>query len=151
MTVIMQIREFLAAADVLVDLRATDKDALLHELAQLAATAARVDAGVVQSEIDKREQLGSTGMGGGIAIPHARVAGVTKPAGVLARLRKPIDFAAIDGAPVDLVFLLLLPTTSQGEQLTALAAVARKLRDPMTAESLRRAADRDAVYRIIAA
>jgi|SRR5581483_5273553 len=148
---IMQIREFLAADDVLVDVRATDKDALLHELAQLAATAARVDAGVVQSEIDRREQLGSTGMGGGIAIPHARVAGVTQPVGVLAKLRKPIDFAAIDGAPVDLVFLLLLPATSQGEQLTALAAVARKLRDPLTAESLRRAADRAAVYRIIAA
>ena len=148
---IMQIKEFLAAGDVLVDVRAADKDALLGELAQRAATAAHVDAGVVQSEIDKREQLGSTGMGGGIAIPHARVAGVARPVGVLAKLRKPIDFAAIDGAPVDLVFLLLLPTTSQGEQLTALAAVARKLRDPMTAESLRRAADRDAVYRIIAA
>jgi len=148
---IMQIKEFLSANDVLVDLRASDKAALLHDMVLLAATQAGVDPATVESEIDKREQLGSTGMGGGIAIPHARVAGVAKPVGVLARLKKPIDFAAIDGAPVDLVFLLLLPTTPQGEQLTALAAVARRLRDPMTADSLRRAPDRDAVYRLIAA
>jgi PTS system nitrogen regulatory IIA component len=87
-------------------------------------------------------------MDGGIAIPHARV-GVTKPVGVLAKLRRPIDFAAIDGNPVDLVFLLLLPATAQGEQLTALAAVARKLRDPPTVEDLRHAADRNAVYRVM--
>ena len=149
MPMIMQVREFLSADDVLLDVRAADKDALLHALAQRAAALAAVDPVLVAGEIDKREQLGSTGMGGGIAIPHARVAGVAKPVGVLARLRKPIDFSAIDGAGVDLVFLLLLPATSQGEQLTALAAVARKLRDPLTAESLRRAADRDAVYRII--
>jgi len=148
---IMQIREFLSADDVLVDVRASDKDSLLRDLAQRAAARASVDPAAVTDEIDKREQLGSTGMGGGIAIPHARVVGIAKPVGVLARLKKPIDFTAIDGAPVDLVFLLLLPAASQGEQLTALAAVARRLRDPMTAESLRRAAGRDAVYRVIAA
>src|SRR5580704_11548822 len=147
---IMQIKEFLSADDVLVDVRASDKDALLHELAQRAATVGHIDPATVISEIEKRERLGSTGVGGGIAIPHARIAGVAKPVGVLAKLRRPIDFAAIDGQPVDLVFLLLLPTTAQGEQLTALAAVARRLRDPMTAESLRRAADRAAVYRVIA-
>ena len=149
MTKIMQVSEFLSRDDVLVDVRTADKDALLRELARRAAAQAGVDPATVTAEIDKREQLGSTGMGGGIAIPHARLAGVTTPVGVLARLRKPVDFAAIDGAPVDLVFLLLLPTAPQGEQLTALAAVARRLRDPMTAQRLRRAADRDEVYRLI--
>ena len=146
----MQIKEFLSRDDVLVDLRASDKDALLRDLAARAAALAGIDAETVATEIDKREQLGSTGMGGGIAIPHARLAGVAKPVGVLAKLRRAIDFAAIDGKPVDLVFLLLLPAASQGEQLTALAAVARRLRDPMTAESLRRAADAAEVYRLIA-
>jgi len=146
----MQIKEFLSRDDVLVDLRASDKDALLRDLAERAAALAGIGAETVANEIDKREQLGSTGMGGGIAIPHARLAGVAKPVGVLAKLRRAIDFAAIDGKPVDLVFLLLLPAASQGEQLTALAAVARRLRDPMTAESLRRAADAAEVYRLIA-
>ena len=146
----MQIKEFLSRDDVLVELRASDKDALLRDLAARAAALAGIDAETVATEIDKREQLGSTGMGGGIAIPHARVAGVARPVGVLAKLKRAIDFAAIDGKPVDLVFLLLLPAASQGEQLTALAAVARRLRDPMTAESLRRAADPAEVYRLIA-
>jgi len=145
----MQIKEFLSPDDVLVDLRASGKDALLHDLAQLAAKAAGIDAAAATSEIDKREELGSTGMGGGIAIPHARIAGLMKPVGVLAKLKRPIDFAAIDGNPVDLVFLLLLPL-SQGGELTALAAVARKLRDAATAARLRGAADRVEMYQVMA-
>jgi PTS system nitrogen regulatory IIA component len=145
----MQIKEFLSSDDVLLDLRAADKDALLRELAQRAAAAAGIDPASVIHGIEKREQLGSTGMGAGIAIPHARLTGVAKPVGVMARLRRPIDFAAIDAEPVDLVFLLLLPPTSHGEQLTALAAVARKLRDATTAKSLRSAADRHEAYRVI--
>ena len=145
----MQIKEFLSPDDVLVDLRASGKDALLHDLAQLAAKAAGIDAAAATNEIDKREELGSTGMGGGIAIPHARIAGLMKPVGVLAKLKRPIDFAAIDGNPVDLVFLLLLPL-SQGGELTALAAVARKLRDAATAARLRGAADRVEMYQVMA-
>jgi PTS system nitrogen regulatory IIA component len=145
----MQIKKFLSPDDVLVDLRAADKDALLRDLSQRAAMEARIDPAIVANEIDKREQLGSTGMGAGIAIPHARLPGLAKPVGVLARLRRPIDFAAIDAKPVDLVFLLLLPPTSHGDQLTALAAVARKLRDVATAKSLRNAADAAEIYRVI--
>jgi len=145
----MQIKEFLSPDDVLVDVRAADKDALLRDLSQRAAMLACIDPAIVAIAIEKREQLGSTGMGGGIAIPHARLPGVPKPVGVLARLRRPIDFAAIDAKPVDLVFLLLLPPTSHGEQLTALAAVARKLRDVTTATSLRNAADEAEIYRAI--
>jgi nitrogen PTS system EIIA component len=145
----MPITDFLSPDDVLVDVRASDKDALLHDLATLAAKTAGVDPAMVTREIDKREQLGSTGMGAGIAIPHARIAGLKKPAGVFAKLRRSIDFAAIDGSPVDLVFLLLLPAASQGGELTALAAVARKLRDAATAAQLRGAADRAEAYRVM--
>jgi PTS system nitrogen regulatory IIA component len=147
----MQISEFLSADDCLVDVRAADKDALLRELARRAAAAAGIDVTMVAGEIEKREQLGSTGMGGGIAIPHARIAGLTKPVGVLARLRRAIDFAAIDGKPVDIVFLLLLPAAAQGESLTALAAVARRLRDEATTARLRAAVDRGDAYRVMTA
>src|SRR6188474_3404803 len=104
----MQIADFLASDNVLCDVRASDKERLLDELTGRAANALRLDAASLADAIAKREQLGSTGMGDGIAIPHARIAALSKPFGVLARLRRPIDFAAIDGRPVDLVFLLLL-------------------------------------------
>ena len=93
----------------------------------------------VVSEIEKRDELGSTGIGGGVSLPHARFREVTKPYGLFARLRQPIEFQAIDGEPVDLVFLLLLPASSQLDQLDALAAVARKLRDPEVLARLRSA------------
>jgi PTS system nitrogen regulatory IIA component len=137
----MQIADFLASDNVLCDVRASDKERLLGELTGRAANALRLDAASLADAIAKREQLGSTGMGDGIAIPHARIAALSKPFGVLARLRRPIDFAAIDGRPVDIVFLLLLPATPPGEQLTALASVARKLRDAETVARLRRARD----------
>ena len=71
-------------------------------------------------------------MGDGVAIPHARIAGMKRPFGLLARLKSSIDFEAIDRVPVDIVFLLLLPVAPAGEQLNSLALVARKLRDADT-------------------
>jgi nitrogen PTS system EIIA component len=146
----MDIRDFLAAADVLSDVRASDKPRLLHDLCRRAAAELKLEPALVSELILKREELGSTGTGNGIAIPHARLPELTKPYGVLARLRKGLDFAAIDDAPVDLVFLLLLPAAAAGEQLSALASVARKLRDPEIAATLRRARDTDEMYRVIA-
>jgi PTS system nitrogen regulatory IIA component len=145
----MQIADFLASDNVLCDVRASDKERLLGELTGRVANALRLDAASLADAIAKREQLGSTGMGDGIAIPHARIAALSKPFGVLARLRRPIDFAAIDGRPVDIVFLLLLPATPPGEQLTALASVARKLRDAETVARLRRARDAAEMYRAV--
>ena len=147
----MQIADFLSPDDTLCDVRAADKDRLLRELTGRAANALRLDAAALADAIAQREQLGSTGMGDGIAIPHARIAGLSKPYGLLARLRRAIDFAAIDGQPVDIVFLLLLPSTAQGEQLTALASVARRLRDAQVTADLRDAADGAALYRAIIA
>jgi nitrogen PTS system EIIA component len=105
----------------------------------------------ILSELLKREELGSTGMGGGVAIPHARFYKVEKPFGMLARLRKPIDFDAVDGSPVDTVFLLLLPDAPAGERLGALACIARKLRNPAIIAALRRARDGAEIYRLLAA
>jgi PTS system nitrogen regulatory IIA component len=147
----MQIADFLSPDDALCDVRAADKDRLLRELTGRAASALRLDAAALADAIAQRERLGSTGMGDGIAIPHARIAGLSKPFGVLARLRRAIDFAAIDGQPVDIVFLLLLPSAAHGEQLTALASVARRLRDAQVTADLRDAADGAALYRTIVA
>jgi PTS system nitrogen regulatory IIA component len=134
----MKISGLLSAANVMVDVRAADKSQLLRDLAQVAASALRMPPELIATELNKREQLGSTGMGGGIAIPHARFADLAKPFGILARLRQPIDFDAIDGQRVDLVFVLLLPASPDGEQLGALACVARQLRLPSVIDRLRR-------------
>src|SRR6266851_1065325 len=100
----MEIKDFLAPLHVVIDLRASDKKRLLEELARRAAAAVGLGAESIASALSKREALGSTGTGGGVAVPHARLAGLGRPFGLLARLTKPVDFDAIDGQPVDLVF-----------------------------------------------
>jgi PTS system nitrogen regulatory IIA component len=137
----MDIRAFLAQKDVMVDVRASDKVALLKDLSTRAALDVALEPSLVSSEIIRRERLGSTGVGSGVAIPHARIPGLNRPFGILARLRKAVDFAAVDGQPVDIVFLLLLPGSLGSEQLNALAAVARQLRKPAVAQTLRKARD----------
>ncbi len=144
----MEIRDILAPGDALIKARAPDKTRLLQDLATRAAAALNLDANLVATELQKREALGSTGTGEGVAIPHARIPELKKPFGTLVRLRQAIDFDAIDGQPVDVVFLLLLPK-SQGDPLNALATVARKLRDPEAVGRIRNAADDDELYRAI--
>jgi len=148
----MKISEFLSANNVVIDVAASDKKKLLTELARMAGAAVDVIPERLLAELTKREELGSTGMGGGVAIPHARFSQVPKPFGILARLRRPLDFDAVDGEPVDLVFLLLLPAAAPtGDQLGALASIARKLRNPKTAAALRDARDGIEMYRTLTA
>jgi PTS system nitrogen regulatory IIA component len=142
----MKMAEFLSPSDVVSGVRVQDKSRLLKELCNRAATSLKLDGDHLSAAILNREALGSTAMGGGVAIPHARIEHLIKPFGVLARLRKPIDFDAIDGQPVDLVFLLLLPTSWPAEQLSTLATVARRLREPSTVRDLRRAVDNVSLY-----
>ncbi len=145
----MNIAQFLSERDVLINVSALNKQELLQDLAARAATAVGIPAEQISSEVLKREGLGSTGMGGGVAIPHARVRALKKPFGILARLAKAIDFDAIDEKPVDLIFLLLLPDSGNGEPLNALASVARKLRDKDKVRNLRCAVDGANLYRWI--
>jgi PTS system nitrogen regulatory IIA component len=112
----MVIRDFLSPSDALIAVRASDKRRLLQDLASRAAAALDLPADRIGSELLRREELGSTGTGGGIAIPHARMSGIKKPFGMLVRLKQPIAFDAIDDQPVEIVFLLLLPAASAGEQ-----------------------------------
>jgi PTS system nitrogen regulatory IIA component len=145
----MKIKDFLAASDVAIDVPAVDKVSVLSELARRAASALNLSADAVVSEIEKRDELGSTGIGGGVSLPHARLREVKKPFGLFARLKNPIEFDAVDGQPVDLVFLLLLPASSQLDQLNALAAVARKLRDRNALATLRAATSITELYRTV--
>jgi PTS system nitrogen regulatory IIA component len=143
----MDLKEFLSPDNVLVDIRASDKAGVLRVLASRAANAVNLPAGDILKLLLKREELGSTGTGGGIAIPHARIAGLSRPFGILARVSNGIDFDAIDGQPVDLIFLLLLPAAADKDQLSALAAVARTLRDPNSIRDLRGAQTSEDLYR----
>lgn len=134
----MNIADLLTPDRVLILDRQMDKTGLLRTLAACAAAALKLDPDHLAEELHKREELGSTGMGSGVAIPHARIAEVTHPLGVLALLRKPVDFDAIDDEPVDVVFLLIMPTNQAA--LAALARVARVLRQQDVTNSLRKAA-----------
>lgn len=147
----MDLGNFLSVGNVLLDVQASSKTGLLNDLCARAATALGFDAKAISHEIQKRERLGSTGVGGGVAIPHARIPGLTNAFGVLARLQKPIDFDAIDGRPVDIVFLLLLPTAASGEHLNVLAAVARKLRDSDVLRKIRQSRDSKALHGAVTA
>src|SRR5665213_1092099 len=146
----MEITDFLSPIEVIVNVGAPDKIRLLTELCNRAASTLKLDPSRITADILKRESLGSTGMGGGVAIPHARLADLKKPFGLLARLRSPIDFDAIDRQPIDIIFLLLLPTSATGEQLNVLALVARKLRDADVVRDARRASDAAAFFAVMA-
>jgi nitrogen PTS system EIIA component len=142
----MDIKDFLSPSHARLDVRAADKASLLKELADLAGKALNVAADRILTELFKREDLGSTGTGGGVAIPHARMPEVKVPFGLLVRLDRAINFDAIDGQPVDIVFLLLFPAAPTGHQLAALASVARKLRDQNSLRLLRRASDANKLF-----
>jgi nitrogen PTS system EIIA component len=145
----MEINEFLSPTNTLIKAHGADKTRLLQELAARAAAALNLDGKLISMELLKRENLGSTGTGGGVAVPHARIPDLKKPFGTLVRLKHAIDFDAIDGKPVDIVFLLLLPTQPPGDALNALASVARRLRDPESVRRLRTAVDNAELYRAI--
>jgi PTS system nitrogen regulatory IIA component len=145
----MNIADFLSPNDVAVDVAVSNKQKLLLELANKAGARLRLPPDRILAELSKREELGSTGVGGGVAIPHARFSEIDKSFGMLFRLRQPIDFDALDGKPIDLVFLLLLPESTKGEQLTALACVARKFRSSALTTDLRSARDSVEMHRLL--
>ena len=126
------------------------KKALFQHLASRAAEFTGIEPERVADRLADRERLGSTGFGGGVAIPHGRIEGLTRVTGLFVRLATPVDFRAIDGSPVDLVFLLLSPPTDGVDHLKALARVSRRLRDRAFVAKLRGAGSRDALYALLA-
>ncbi len=141
----MTLAALLRAEHVFVAVRAADKTRLLQELARRAGAALGLPAAEIAAALAAREALGSTGIGAGIAVPHAQLPRLAATAAFLARLERPVDYDAVDGRPVDLVFLLLGPPAARAEHLAALAAGTRRLRDPATAAALREAATAEAL------
>ncbi|MBD3760522.1 PTS sugar transporter subunit IIA [Rhizorhabdus sp.] len=127
-----------------------NKKALFQQLAGQASKLVDADARLIVDRLVERERLGSTGFGGGIAIPHGKIEGLDRVIGLFARLASPIDFAAIDDLPVDLVFVLLSPVDAGVEHLKALARVSRRLRDKVFVAKLRGAGSDDALYALFA-
>jgi nitrogen PTS system EIIA component len=135
----MEIADLLAPDRVVLDLRPRDKTQLIAELARIAAThVPDAPATAIEAALSARERLGSTGLGSGFALPHARLEGLRQFVGLFARLARPIDFQAIDAKPVDLLFLLLIPAEAS-DHVGALAAVSRRFREPAIAGRLRKA------------
>ena len=134
---------------VLACVKASGKKALLAERAAKAAQLYKLDERRLFDRLLERERLGSTGIGGGIAIPHGRMPSLAKPVGVFARLAHPVDFDSIDERPVDSVFLLLAPEGAGADHLKALARVSRLLRDRSLVEKLRATESADALYALL--
>lgn len=136
-------------AHVVPALRATSKRQALQELAKRAAAATGHPEQAIFDLLRERERLGTTGVGGGIAIPHGRLPGLDRFYGLVARLETPIEFDSIDGQPVDLIFLLLAPQGAGTDHLKALARVSRLLRDRRVRATIRGADGADAIYAVL--
>ena len=145
----MKISDLLSPTDVMIDVRTSNKQLLLQEFAAGAAASLGLQVDRIAPYLLKREELGSTGIGRGVAIPHARLPDLQRPFGLLARLKQPIEFDAIDGQPVDIVFVLLLPAAAENGQLGPLALVARTLRPPENLDRLRSAKNASELYAAI--
>src|SRR5579862_336178 len=145
----MEIADLISPEGVVPNLRATSKKQALQELARRAADITGLAERAILDVLIERERLGTTGVGNGIAIPHGKLASLTRIYGLFARLDKPIDFDSIDEQPVDLIFLLLAPESAGADHLKALARISRLLRDKSTCEKLRAANSAEAIYAIL--
>lgn len=144
----MKITDILSKDSVIADLTSDSKKNLLEELATLASKETCLDSRVILDALVERERLGSTGVGRGVALPHTRLLGLDKIFCAFVRTN-PVDFEAVDGKLVDLVFLLLVPEESGADHLKALSCLSKLLRDETVTAALRKASDVDEIYQII--
>ena len=145
----MQLSEFLDFDAIKPAMPSANKRGLLQQLALLSGQRTGLDSNEILSSLVERERLGSTGFGHGVAIPHGKVEGLKSIYCLFARLPEGIDYQAIDGERVDLVFLLLSPPDAGAEHLKALAAVSRVVRHVPTLEKMRGARSRDALAAVL--
>lgn len=147
----MQISDILSPAAVRTMTQSTSKKRLFQEVAEQARAVYGVDAAQTLDALQERETLGPTGVGHGVALPHARLHGLDRVVGLFLRLEKPLDFDAVDRQPVDLIFALLAPKNSGVDHLKALALVSRTLRDQDLRTKLRANDDPVALHAILSA
>tara|TARA_R110002096_G_scaffold11971_7_gene43580 strand:+ start:392 stop:853 length:462 start_codon:yes stop_codon:yes gene_type:complete len=146
----MNIGDLLSVDSIVAGFKASSKKQAIQALARKIAVNAGVDDRLVFDKLLERERLGSTGVGKGVAIPHARIAGLPKITGLFAKLASPIDFDSVDERPVDLIFMLLAPEEAGADHLKALASVSRLLRDDQMCNKLRLTPDSNAIYAMLA-
>ena len=145
----MEMGDLITLEGVIPNLRVAGKKQALQELARRAAALTGLEERATYEVLFERERLGTTGVGNGIAIPHGKLAALTRLYGLFARLETPIDFEAIDEQPVDLIFLLLAPEQAGADHLKALARISRLLRDRSMCEKLRGSDTADALYALL--
>jgi len=145
----MKISDILDAKAVLPEIKATNKKQMLQTIAQHFAALVAVDQRIIFETLLTREKLGSTGLGQGFAIPHGRVHGLKQVAGLFVKLEQPIDYDAVDGKPVDLVFALLSPDHAGADHLTALAKISRVMRSPAAVSKLRATNTAEGLYAVL--
>ncbi|MGZ8387243.1 MAG: PTS IIA-like nitrogen regulatory protein PtsN [Rhodoplanes sp.] len=146
----MPLNDLVAPQAVIPALKVNNKKQALQEIAARAAELTGRPEREILDVLMQRERLGSTAIGSGIAIPHGKLPKLDRLLGLFARLDRPIDFEALDGQPVDLIFLLLAPENAGADHLKALARIARLLRDADMTRLLRDSSDREALYAVLA-
>ena len=144
------LEDLLPPGAALAGVKTNSKKHVLQQLSQRLAQLQGLDERAVFETLQERERLGSTAMGGGIAIPHGRLAGLKHVTALFARLDTPVDFDALDDQPVDLVCILLAPLDAGADHLKALARVSRLFRDTALLEKIRGARSDDALYALLA-
>jgi PTS system nitrogen regulatory IIA component len=142
--------DILSINDVSASLSVANKKGLFQQLAAASSRRTGLSGKAIVAALNERERLGSTGFGGGVAIPHGKIPGLERVFGYFVRLTQPIDFQSVDNLPVDLVFLLLSPPDAGADHLKALASVSRALRDRQTVAKLRGARSKDAIFALLA-
>ncbi len=147
----MPLHDLIAPDAILHNLQAATKKQALQDISDLAGKLSGLPAREIFDVLLQRERLGSTGVGSGIAIPHGKLAKANRIFGVFARLEKPIQFDSLDGAPVDLIFMLIAPESAGADHLKALSRIARVLRDVSLTDRLRAARDGKAIYAMMTA
>jgi len=145
----MTLTDLVAPTAIVPALKVNGKKQALQELAARAAELTGQNERSILEILLQREKLGSTAVGNGVAIPHGKLPKLGRLVGLFARLERAIDFEALDGQPVDLIFLLLAPEAAGADHLKALARVARLLRDPEIAKKLRESRDTDSLYAVL--
>jgi len=146
---LMDLGDLIKPEGITLSLGAKSKKHVLQGMSAAAADITGLSERDIFDTLLQRERLGSTGVGQGVAIPHGKLAELTEIVGLFARLDKPIEFEAVDGEPVDVVFLLLAPESAGADHLKALARISRFLRIPTSIEDLRIAGSSEAIYAIL--
>jgi PTS system nitrogen regulatory IIA component len=145
----MHLTQLIKPEAIFPSLKVNTKSQALYELSDRAAPLCGLDSHEILDCLLQRERLGSTGIGNGVAIPHGKLGQSGSIFGLFARLVRPIEFDSLDGAPVDLIFLLIAPPSAGADHLKSLARIARLLRDPVITAKLRAARDIAAIYAVL--